>query len=114
MGGLPIGGAMCALFADEAAVETLCKGHDGIGIAAINSPLSTVVAGDEEAVNALMARAEKSEISCRKLNVSHAFHSYLMAPVEIEFLKKAAKIKAHSQYCAICRWSRTASGVGMH
>ncbi|MYT58824.1 acyltransferase domain-containing protein, partial [Streptomyces sp. SID7834] len=66
---LPAGGAMVSLRATEAEVLALLT--DGVDIAAVNGARSVVVSGDEEAVLAVAAQAEKST----RLKVSHAFHS---------------------------------------
>lgn len=95
MGSLPAGGTMCALFADEQAAADLCQSIEGVCIAAINSPLSTVIAGEKAAVDAVVKRAEEADIASRILTVSHAFHSHLMMPARTEFARQAQKIEAH-------------------
>ncbi|MFI9382162.1 beta-ketoacyl synthase N-terminal-like domain-containing protein [Kutzneria sp. NPDC052558] len=86
MQALPEGGAMIAIQATEA--EVLPYLSDKVSIAAINGPNSVVVSGDEEAALAVAARFEKT----KRLKVSHAFHSPLMAPMLDEFRKVAASI----------------------
>ncbi|MCP3800854.1 SDR family NAD(P)-dependent oxidoreductase [Allokutzneria sp. A3M-2-11 16] len=82
MQALPAGGAMVSLQAAEADVLPLLEGRDDVGVAAINGPLSTVIAGAEEPV---LAVAEASGVKSKRLNVSHAFHSPLMEPMIAEF-----------------------------
>jgi acyl transferase domain-containing protein/acyl carrier protein/thioesterase domain-containing protein len=96
MGALPEGGAMAALFADEAQARELCKGIEGVAIATINSPSSTVVAGDAASVDRLEERAKAAEVMSRRLAVSHAFHSPLMQPVAEPFAQFAAERDAHA------------------
>ncbi|MGW1657824.1 SDR family NAD(P)-dependent oxidoreductase, partial [Streptomyces atratus] len=90
MQSLPEGGAMIAVQAAEETVEPLlahCR--DTVGIAAVNGPDSVVLSGDEEAVTALAARLEAAGHRTKRLRVSHAFHSPLMAPVLDDFRRVA-------------------------
>ncbi|SDN50481.1 type I polyketide synthase [Allokutzneria albata] len=82
MQALPTGGAMVSLQAAEADVLPLLAGRDDVGVAAINGPRSTVIAGAEESV---LAVAETSGAKSKRLTVSHAFHSPLMEPMIAEF-----------------------------
>ncbi|WP_262403128.1 type I polyketide synthase [Actinomadura sp. CNU-125] len=49
-------------------------------IAGHNGPNQTVVAGPVEAIAEAARRAERAEVHCTRLPVSHAFHSPLVAP----------------------------------
>ncbi|MGI5500430.1 SDR family NAD(P)-dependent oxidoreductase [Lentzea sp. CA-135723] len=71
MQALPTGGAMIALQATENEVEGLLT--DRVSLAAINGPSSIVLAGDEDAVEAVVARF--ADRKSKRLTVSHAFHS---------------------------------------
>ncbi|WP_437670504.1 type I polyketide synthase [Sorangium sp. So ce131] len=76
MQALPRGGAMIALQASEAEVAPLLVGEgDRMSIAAINGPLSTVVAGDEGAVAEAAGHIAALGRKTKRLSVSHAFHS---------------------------------------
>ncbi|MFI6024630.1 type I polyketide synthase [Amycolatopsis magusensis] len=70
-------GAMIAIQATEDELTL----PEGVSIAAVNGPRSLVIAGDEEAAEAVAARFAKS----RRLPVSHAFHSPLMNPMLDDF-----------------------------
>lgn len=94
MGDLPPGGAMCALFADVPTVQEICDKVDGVAIATMNSPVSTVVAGEESAVQQAIEMAAKADIPARQLPVSHAFHSPLMQPAVTPFKKEVDKVDA--------------------
>ncbi|MET8774546.1 type I polyketide synthase [Nocardia sp. NPDC004654] len=86
MGQLPEGGAMLAIAASEHEVsEALAEHDDHVSIAAVNSPASVVVSGDEDAVTALEQRFADRGRKTSRLRVSHAFHSHRMEPMLAEF-----------------------------
>ncbi|MEU1755180.1 SDR family NAD(P)-dependent oxidoreductase [Micromonospora matsumotoense] len=80
MGALPPGGVMVAVRAAEADVVPLLTTE--VGIAAVNGPRSVVLSGTASAVAAV---TDALGVPGRRLTVSHAFHSPLMAPVRDEF-----------------------------
>ncbi|MFE9747963.1 SDR family NAD(P)-dependent oxidoreductase [Saccharothrix saharensis] len=80
MQALPAGGVMVSLQASEDDVRPLLT--EGVGIAAINGPRSVVISGSEAAVDAVVAQLD---VKSKRLRVSHAFHSPLMAPMLAEF-----------------------------
>ena len=93
MQALPAGGAMAAVFADEAAVAARLGGHGGqASIAAINGPEETVVSGDAAAVDALVAAFAAAGVRSRALEVSHAFHSHRLEPMLAPLGARAATI----------------------
>jgi acyl transferase domain-containing protein/NAD(P)-dependent dehydrogenase (short-subunit alcohol dehydrogenase family)/acyl carrier protein len=84
MGALPGGGAMVAIAATEEQVAASLAEYDGrLSLAALNSPTSTVVSGDEDAVQSWMELWPQHKMT--RLSVSHAFHSALMDPMLDEF-----------------------------
>ena len=94
MGALPPGGKMAAVFAPEALVREALAPHAGhVDISAVNGPENVVVSGAGEAVEALLARLEAAGVRCRRLNVSHAFHSPLIDPVLEAFGAEAARVR---------------------
>ncbi|WP_329613784.1 type I polyketide synthase [Streptomyces brevispora] len=96
MQALPEGGAMIAVEATEATVEPLlahCR--DTVSIAAVNGPDSVVLSGDEETVTAVAARLEADGHRTKRLRVSHAFHSPLMAPMLDDF-RQIARILSYA------------------
>lgn len=80
-------GAMAAVIGcDNEELDELCAKADGFCAPAnYNSPVQTVVAGEEQAVDSVMkALADKGK-RCVKLAVSAAFHTKLMSPAAEEF-----------------------------
>ena len=76
----PESGAMCAVQADRDAVAGLLAevGDDAV-IGNLNTPRQTVVSGTEAAIGQLLARCESLGIRARRIPVSSAFHSPLVA-----------------------------------
>jgi enediyne polyketide synthase len=72
------GGAMASLGASRAEAETLLRGTSAV-VAGVNAPRLTVAAGPADAVDAVMERARARGWDARRLAVSHAFHSPLVA-----------------------------------
>ena len=93
MGTLPAGGAMAAVFADEARVRA-AFGTDStqVTVAGTNGPQNTVISGTVEAVEAVRSRMTGSGVESQRLKVSHAFHSHLMDPVLEAFEAFASQI----------------------
>ncbi|MEN3586643.1 SDR family NAD(P)-dependent oxidoreductase, partial [Streptomyces sp. ZYX-F-203] len=75
---LPAGGAMVSVMASEA--EVLPHLTDNVSIAAVNGPVSVVIAGDDAEVLEIAGRWK-----FKRLRVSHAFHSPLMDPMLDDF-----------------------------
>jgi acyl transferase domain-containing protein/acyl carrier protein len=83
---LPRDGAMASVFAPaERVSEALRPYAANVSIAAINDPAQTVVSGDRGALEALLAALAGQGVKSKRLAVSHAFHSPLMAPMLDEF-----------------------------
>jgi acyl transferase domain-containing protein/NADP-dependent 3-hydroxy acid dehydrogenase YdfG/acyl carrier protein len=97
MEALPSGGAMAAVALGEDAVTALIEGRPDlgpdIGIAAVNGPISVVVSGAEDAVDAVVAAAKAGGHRVTRLAVSHAFHSPLMEPMLADFAAAIADIE---------------------
>lgn len=71
-------GAMASIAAGRLEVEGLLNGEKVV-IAGLNSPVQTVLSGEANGINAVMARARAKNLSAVKLPVSNAFHSPLVA-----------------------------------
>ena len=75
-------GEMVAVFADEATVAAAVARHaDDVGVAAVNGPTTTVVSGRPAAVAAVIAELGLGDDELRRLDVSIAAHSPLVAPI---------------------------------
>ncbi|WP_407563199.1 SDR family NAD(P)-dependent oxidoreductase [Streptomyces sp. 184] len=96
MGGLPTGGAMLSMATDRDTAAGLLQGIEGVSVAAHNSPVSTVVSGDSQAVDAVAERCAEAGVTARRLRVSHAFHSAHMNPILEEFRAAVAGTPAQA------------------
>ncbi|WP_067682416.1 type I polyketide synthase [Nocardia miyunensis] len=99
MGRLPQGGAMLAVAASESEVSQALEAVTGdmgrVSIAAVNSPVSVVVSGDDDAVSVLGQWFADRGRKTSRLAVSHAFHSHRMEPMLAEFEAVARDLTYH-------------------
>ncbi len=96
MGALPTGGAMLAIGAGEAEVAEAIEGQEQeLSIAAINSPVSTVISGAEQAISSQEALWSEKGTKTKRLAVSHAFHSPLIEPMTEAFAELAGSLAYH-------------------
>ncbi|MCB0208345.1 MAG: acyltransferase domain-containing protein [Anaerolineae bacterium] len=74
-------GKMAAVDLPVSETKRILAGYeDRLSIAAINGPSSTVIAGEEAALDMVMQSLEKENVFVRKLPVNYAFHSPQMEP----------------------------------
>ncbi|MEU1519195.1 type I polyketide synthase [Streptomyces sp. NPDC005811] len=96
MQALPEGGAMLSLQLPEAEVLPLLEGRtDRVGIAAVNAPRATVIAGVAADVEEIAEQARADGHRATALRVSHAFHSPLMDPMLRDFRRIAESLEFH-------------------
>jgi acyl transferase domain-containing protein/SAM-dependent methyltransferase len=78
---LPTGGAMAAVLARHDVVEAeLARSEGALEVAAWNGPENVVVAGQSAAIESAIARLEAGGFEAKRLRVSYAGHSRLVAP----------------------------------
>ncbi|WP_414449356.1 beta-ketoacyl synthase N-terminal-like domain-containing protein [Burkholderia sp. 22PA0099] len=87
-------GAMLGVATGEAALRPWLD--EPVSLAAVNAPERCVAAGPEAAVAALERRLGEAGVSCRRLAVSHAFHSAMMAPAAPAFAERLARVALHA------------------
>ncbi|MFE6282203.1 type I polyketide synthase [Streptomyces sp. NPDC057877] len=92
MDALPGDGGMLAVGLPAAAAESLLVGRRRLGLAAVNGPDSTVLAGHLDELAAVEEEVRERKVLARRLTVSHAFHSPLMRPVVGEFRAECADV----------------------
>tara|TARA_B110000971_G_scaffold48965_3_gene49083 strand:- start:3961 stop:11442 length:7482 start_codon:yes stop_codon:yes gene_type:complete len=79
-------GAMASVSGDvELAIEIMKDSVTDCEIAAYNTPGEFVISGPVDQLSQLSTQLEKSDFRCKKLKVSHAFHSRLMEPILKQF-----------------------------
>ncbi|QKV80968.1 type I polyketide synthase [Amycolatopsis sp. Hca4] len=83
-------GAMLAVQLDEDAVAKRLP--EGLAIAGVNGPGTCVVAGPSGAVADFAALLRSTDVQCRELVTSHAFHSPMMEPILAEFTEAVAAV----------------------
>lgn len=86
-------GVTAAVFGSvEMVAPVLAAFEPGIGVAGVNGPRETLVAGAADVVHAALAALKDAGIDCRILRVPHAPHSPLVDPVLDEFEAFAANL----------------------
>ncbi|KOG17709.1 type I polyketide synthase [Streptomyces viridochromogenes] len=80
-------GTMAVVALPHTDVEARLADHGGeIGVAAVNSGRSTVIAGAADAVDALLTDLDRQQIFVRRLDVDYASHSDRVEPVRTTIL----------------------------
>ncbi len=91
IGELPEGGAMVAIFAPVADIESALAGAADVSLAALNGT-HTVISGPETAVADVARQFSDRGVRCKRLATSHAFHSVLMEPALEPFGQIASQL----------------------
>ncbi|ATL31770.1 type I polyketide synthase [Streptomyces formicae] len=98
--------AMVALGREE--VEERLAAHGGrLSVAALNSRTATVVSGDPEPLDALLADLERERVFVRRMGIDYASHSAQVEPVRETMLTDLAGITAYPSSVA---WYSTVTG----
>lgn len=91
-------GAMAVIGLPYAETQKLVDGlEDKLSIAVQNSPNSTVLSGDPEALRALMEKLQEQEIFCRLIKVDVASHSPQMDPLCLELVDSLQEIQPKAE-----------------
>lgn len=94
---LPEPGTMLAVRASlERLQPFLERDRARISLAAMNGPSALTVAGGVDEIIALAAELERAGITCKRLKVSHGFHSPLMEPILAPLGQAAAETAMHA------------------
>ena len=84
-------GAMVSVPLPEAELRALLG--DGLSIAAINRPSSSVASGPAAAIDALVARLNERDIESTRIHISVAAHSQMVEPILGEFGDVVSRIR---------------------
>ncbi len=102
MAELPERGAMLAVEAEPSQVEArVASLGDRLSVAAINGPESVVLSGAESAIAEVQRELQAAGMRTRPLQVSHAFHSPLMAPMLSAFRRVAEGVSYREPQLAL-------------
>lgn len=86
-------GGMLAVGLAEAEVQNWLAEYPGVGVAAVNSPTSATVAGDDAQLAELNTRLTEAGVFARALRVEVPYHSHLMDPILDEVIAVLAEIR---------------------
>ena len=87
-------GAMLSVFLSANDIQSWLS--EEVTLAVVNSQNLCVVSGSNDAINNLQKRLEASNIACRLLHTSHAFHSPMMSGAEKPFMQVLESVKLNS------------------
>lgn len=90
------GGSMLSVFLSPKELAPLLQ-DEQLCLAAINSPDSTVVSGNNQDIAWFEEELKEKKIRTRRLYTSHAFHSYMMEPVLPIFEKELKTVSFKKQ-----------------
>ncbi|EKG19785.1 Beta-ketoacyl synthase [Macrophomina phaseolina MS6] len=97
-------GAMIAVGMSEAEGRAELQAYQGrVALAAVNSPSSLTLSGDEDAVLALKEKLEDRRVFVRQLRVEQAFHSHHMVPLAPGFERALSTTRGFSPAQAQCQ-----------
>ncbi|MFF2654133.1 type I polyketide synthase [Streptomyces sp. NPDC058045] len=86
-------GGMVSVAADRETAEGLADRWQGrISVAALNGPAATVLSGDADALDELLAHAETQDIRARRVDVDYASHSAQVEELQAELATALAPV----------------------
>ena len=90
-------GAMAAIELSMAETAEAIAGYEGrLSIAVSNSPTSTVISGDGQAIDEVLAVLDERDIFCRRIKVDVASHSPQMDPLRADLLAALEGMQPHA------------------
>ncbi|MGA5818081.1 type I polyketide synthase [Kitasatospora sp. NPDC094028] len=90
------GGMVSLPLARQEATELLARWEGRISVAALNGPTATVVAGDVDAIEELLALYKDQEVRARRIDVDYASHSPHVEAIEARLAEALAGITPRS------------------
>lgn len=101
-------GVMAAIDADENTVGELLRGATDVWVANLNSPGQTVISGTASAVDDIVAKVTQRGINGRRIKVSCAFHSGLVAAAQAPFQTTVENVSCETPRIPV--YSNTTAG----
>nr|QLJ96952.1 SDR family NAD(P)-dependent oxidoreductase [Micromonospora carbonacea] len=90
-------GGMASIALGAEQVEERIARYDGrLSVAAVNSPMATVVSGEPDALTDLLAGCERDDVRARRVRVDYASHSASVEAIEDELMSVLAPIAPRS------------------
>jgi acyl transferase domain-containing protein/acyl carrier protein len=90
-------GKMAAIESPEAEIEEMLECYrDRVSVAAVNSPTSTVISGEQAAIGEILTVARERGFRSKLLPVDYAFHSPQMEPFGMEMTKAISGLRAQA------------------
>lgn len=90
------------------------ENHQNIAVAVINSPNTTVLSGDSEALQAIMNRLQRQGLFCKLVNVDVASHSPQMDELRSALLEALSGLSPHDAKTPIYSTVTGARGNGLN
>ncbi|WP_435613584.1 type I polyketide synthase [Streptomyces sp. bgisy159] len=88
-------GGMVSVALPARGAQELAAGWPGrVSVAAVNGPTSTVVSGDADALDELVAHADADNVRVRRIDVDYASHSAHVEAIEAELAEVLAPVVA--------------------
>ncbi|MET8244301.1 SDR family NAD(P)-dependent oxidoreductase, partial [Streptomyces sp. NPDC005202] len=101
-------GTMAVVALPHTEVERRLDGLDGrVSVAAVNSGRATVIAGDVEPLEELLADLDREQVFVRRIDVAYASHSAQVEPVRATILDELDGVTTHPTSVA---WYSTVTG----
>ncbi|MGH3810749.1 MAG: type I polyketide synthase, partial [Pseudonocardiaceae bacterium] len=89
-------GSMMSVSLPREDIEKLVQQWDGVGVAAVNGPATTVISGPVAGLQGIADECERREVRARWIPVDYASHSEHVERIEAELVTELAGIKPRS------------------